>query len=124
VPAVLSELPLSPRQRLDDAIRAVSYLPFGGTDCALPIVWAGEQGKAYDTFQVYTDNETWAGRIHPHQALRRYREHTGIDARLVVVGMTANDVSIADPSDPGMLDVAGFDAAVPNLIADFSRATI
>ena len=29
--------------------------------------------------------------------------------------------TIADPSDLGMLDVAGFDAAVPNLVADFSR---
>jgi 60 kDa SS-A/Ro ribonucleoprotein len=123
-PTVLSALPISPRQRLDDAIRAVSDLPFGGTDCAAPILWAHEHGKAYDTFQVYTDNETWAGSIHPHEALRRYRERTGIDARLVVAGMTANDVSIADPSDPGMLDVAGFDAAVPNLIADFSRGTV
>ena len=123
-PAVLSELPISPRQRLDDAIRAVSNLPFGGTDCALPMLWAQEHGKAYDTFQVYTDNETWAGSTHPHQALQQYRERTGIDARLVVVGMTANDVSIADPADPGMLDAAGFDAAVPNLIADFSRSTI
>jgi 60 kDa SS-A/Ro ribonucleoprotein len=35
--------------------------------------------------------------------------------------MTANDVSIADPSDPGMLDVAGFDAAAPGLLAAFSR---
>jgi 60 kDa SS-A/Ro ribonucleoprotein len=121
---VLSELPISPRQRLDDAIRAVSNLPFGGTDCALPILWAQQHGNAYDSFQVYTDNETWAGSIHPHQALHRYRERTGIDARLAVVGMTASDVSIADPSDPGMLDVAGFDAAVPNLIADFSRGTI
>jgi 60 kDa SS-A/Ro ribonucleoprotein len=121
---VLSALPISPRQRLDDAIRAVSDLPFGGTDCAAPILWAHEHGKAYDTFQVYTDNETWAGSIHPHEALRRYRERTGIDARLVVAGMTANDVSIADPSDPGMLDVAGFDAAVPSLIADFSRGTV
>ncbi|QYN38510.1 TROVE domain-containing protein [Pseudonocardia sp. DSM 110487] len=123
-PTVLSELPISPRQRLDDAIRAVSNLPFGGTDCALPILWAQEQGKAYDSFQVYTDNETWAGSTHPHQALRRYREHSGIDARLVVVGMTASDVSISDPNDPGSLDVAGFDAAVPNLIADFSRGDV
>ena len=28
----------SPRQRLDDAVRAVSDLPFGGTDCALPML--------------------------------------------------------------------------------------
>lgn len=120
----LSRLSISPRQRLDDAIRAVSNLPFGGTDCAAPIVWATETGQQFDTFQVYTDNETWAGAIHPHQALVRYRERTGIDARLVVVGMTANDVSIADPGDPGMLDVAGFDSAAPNLIADFSRHTL
>lgn len=120
----LTELSISPRQRLDDAIRAISGLPFGGTDCALPMTWALEQGHEFDTFVVYTDNETWAGNIHPHQALRQYREKTGIAARLVVVGMTANDVSIADPADPGMLDVAGFDSAVPNLISDFSRGDL
>ena len=38
--------------------------------------------------------------------------------------MTATDVRIADPADPGMLDVAGFDAAVPTLIADFSRGEV
>jgi 60 kDa SS-A/Ro ribonucleoprotein len=120
----LSELAISPRQRLDDAIRAVSGLPFGGTDCALPMTWATDRGLELDTFVVYTDNETWAGSSHPHQALRRYRERSGIDARLVVVGMTANDVSIADPADPGMLDVAGFDAAVPGMVADFSRGDL
>jgi 60 kDa SS-A/Ro ribonucleoprotein len=39
----------------------------------------------------------------------------------VVVGMTATEFSIADPSDPGMLDVAGFDAAVPSLVSQFAR---
>jgi 60 kDa SS-A/Ro ribonucleoprotein len=38
-----------------------------------------------------------------------------------VVGMTATNFSIADPNDPGSLDVAGFDSAVPQLITDFSR---
>ena len=45
----------------------------------------------------------------------------GIDAKLIVVGMAANEFSIADPDDPGMLDVAGFDLSVPNLISEFSR---
>lgn len=120
----LTELAISPRQRLDDAIAAVSRLPFGSTDCALPMVWAEQTGREFDTFVVLTDNETWAGPIHPHQALVRYRERSGIDARLVVVGMTATDVSLADPSDAGMLDVAGFDAAAPGLIADFSRGDL
>lgn len=122
--AALTELSISPRQRLDDAIRAVSNLPFGGTDCALPMLWAQQNKREYDTIIVVTDSETWAGNIHPHQALREYRERVVPDARLIVVGMTANDVSIADPADPGSLDVAGFDSAVPNLIADVSRRSL
>lgn len=117
----LTPLSISPRQRLDDAIKSVSNLEFGGTDCAAPMLHAQRTGLEVDTFVLFTDNETWAGSIHPHQALREYREKTGIDARLVVVGMTATQFSIADPSDAGMLDVAGFDSAVPNLISDFSR---
>jgi len=73
-----------------------------------------------DVFVVYTDSETWAGAIHPVQALRRYRERMGIAAKLVVVAMASNGFSIADPDDAGMLDVVGFDAATPGLIADFA----
>ena len=120
----ISELSISPRQRLDDAIRSISDLPFGSTDCALPMIWAGERNRDYDTIIVITDNETWAGRTHPHQALEAYRRKVGHDVRQIVVGMTATDCSIADPNDPHTLDVAGFDSAVPNLIADFSRGTV
>ena len=77
-----------------------------------------------DTFVIYTDNETWAGRIHPFEALNAYRQQTGISARQVVVGMTATRFTIADPSDPGSLDIVGFDTATPNLISDFSRGDI
>jgi 60 kDa SS-A/Ro ribonucleoprotein len=58
---------------------------------------------------IYTDSETWAGHIHPIQALRDYRHASGIDARLVVVGMVSHGFSIADSADSGMLDVVGFD---------------
>ncbi|NYJ03510.1 60 kDa SS-A/Ro ribonucleoprotein [Nocardioides thalensis] len=119
--AVLKRLRISPRQRLDDALRVVDRMPMGGTDCALPMLYAAKERLAVDTFVVYTDNETWAGSVHPHQALRDYRQRSGIAARLVVVGMTATHFSIADPNDAGMLDVVGFDAAVPSLVADFAR---
>ncbi|KRD14120.1 hypothetical protein ASE48_03590 [Mycobacterium sp. Root265] len=59
--------------------------------------------------------------MHPHQALAEYRRKTGIPARLVVVAMTATGNSIADPADPGQLDVSGFDGSVPQLLADFGR---
>lgn len=117
----LIDLPISPRQRLDDVVRTVSGLRFGGTDCALPMLWALENGYAFDTFVVYTDSETWAGRAHPSQALQQYRQKTGIAAKLVVVGMEGNRFTIADPRDPGMLDVVGFDTRTPQAIAEFAR---
>lgn len=120
----LTELTISPRQRLDDVIRTIDRQDFGGTDCALPMIWAKANSLEFDTFLVWTDNETWAGEIHPFQALREYREASGIDAKLIVCGMTATDFTIADPKDNGMLDVTGFDSAVPNLIADFSAGRI
>ena len=119
-----TELAISPRQRLDDVIRTVSNLPFGGTDCALPMIKALKLGLEVDTFLVITDNETWHGNVHPHQALAEYRRKTGIPARLVVWGMTATNVTIADPTDPGMLDLVGVDSAAPQLLADFSRGDV
>jgi 60 kDa SS-A/Ro ribonucleoprotein len=114
-------LPLSPSMRLDDAVRTVSDLPFDGTDAAQPMLYALARGISADAFVVYTDSETWAGAIHPVQALRQYRERTGIAAKLVVVGLVSNGFSIADPNDAGMLDVVGFDTAAPAAIADFIR---
>lgn len=120
----VSELDLSPRRRLDDNVRSISGLPFGGTDCALPMIYAKEKGLEIDVFVVYTDSETWHGAIHPSQALVAYRKATGINAKLIVVGMAANDFSIADPKDAGMLDVVGFDTAAPNIMAAFARGEI
>ncbi len=45
----------------------------------------------------------------------------GIPAKLIVVGMTATGFTIADPNDAGMLDVVGFDASAPAMIARFAR---
>ena len=83
-----------------------------------------QREREIDTFVIYTDSETWAGDVHPAQALRDYRHASGIDARLVVVGMVSNGFSIADPADPGMLDVVGFDTATPQLISDFARGAL
>ena len=119
----ISPLAISPRSRLDDVVKAVSDLPFGGTDCALPMLWAAENKVPVDIFCLYTDSETWAGDIHPVQALRQYRAKMGIGAKLVVIGMVSNGFSIADPQDGGMLDVVGFDTSTPSIIADFATGT-
>ena len=103
-------------------MKRISGLAFGGTDCALPMLEAQKHRWPVDLFVIYTDSETWAGKVHPSQALRQYRERTGIPAKLVVVGMASNGFTIADPSDGGMLDVVGFDTATPQVIADFAAA--
>ena len=118
----ITPVSISPHTRLDDVIARISAIPFGGTDCALPMLYAAAHGIQADVFVVYTDNETWAGDIHPAQALQQYRQKSGIPAKLVVVGMTATQFSIADPAEAGMMDVVGFDTAAPSLIADFARA--
>jgi 60 kDa SS-A/Ro ribonucleoprotein len=120
----VSPLPLSKRQRLDDILATVDNLAFGGTDCALPMLYALDRKRKVDHFVIYTDSETWFGGIHPSQALQQYREKTGISARLTVVGMVSNGFSIADPNDPGMLDVVGFDSAAPQLMADFAAGRL
>jgi 60 kDa SS-A/Ro ribonucleoprotein len=119
--AALTPLGISAKQRLDDAIRVVADLPFGGTDCSLPMVYAKEQNLEVDAFVVYTDSETWAGKIHPDEALRQYRRASGIPAKLVVVGMLSNGFTIANPNDAGMLDVVGFDTATPQVMSEFVR---
>jgi 60 kDa SS-A/Ro ribonucleoprotein len=117
----ITRVALSPRMRLDSVIEKIRAIPMGGTDCALPMVWARRNRLRVSAFVTYTDSETWAGKIHPSQALRQYRNEFVGDAKAAVVGMTSNGFTLADPNDRGMLDVAGFDAGAPAVIADFVR---
>lgn len=114
---------LDPR-KMGDFAQTVNYLrsfPYMGTDCALPMLDAMRKGIAVDAFIIYTDNETWAGGVHPVKALEQYRNQSGIDAKLVVVGMTATKFTIADPNDPGMLDVVGLSSDAISVIHQFIK---
>ena len=117
----ITRVNLSPCMRLADVIKRIEAIPMGGTDCALPMVWAARNKLNVSAFIAYTDSETWAGNIHPAQALRQYRDGFVGDAKAVVVGMTSNGFTLADPNNRGMLDVVGFDTTVPAVIADFVR---
>jgi 60 kDa SS-A/Ro ribonucleoprotein len=118
---------IRPEMTIQDAIKATD-VPFGATDCALPMTEAlkmyTDNGVGIDVFCVYTDNETYAPNIHPQVALEQYRETTGIDAKLIVVGMVANQLTIADPKDKNTLNLAGFDTSTPELISMFVRGLI
>lgn len=116
----VTELHINPNKGLQDALRTVKGLPMGPTDCALPMVYATEKKLDVDAFVIVTDNDTWIGDVHPHEALNTYRRKMQKpDAKLIVLATQATPFTIADPSDPGMLDIAGFDSAVPGLINSF-----
>lgn len=118
----LQRVDMGRRADLAAVHRTFDAIPMGGTDCALPIEHARTHRIPVDTFVVYTDNETWFGKVHPAAALRAYRAAMNRPAKLIVVGMLGNAFTIADPNDPGMLDVVGFDSSAPAVMADFARA--
>ena len=118
------DLGITPKMDLSTVIKKISNLPFARTDCAIPMEYALKNKIEVDTFIIITDNETYAGRQHPFQALKAYRQGMGIDAKLMVMATTATPFTIADPSDPGMLDFVGFDASAPRVMADFSAGRI
>ena len=91
------------------------------SDASLPIQDALKRGLDVDAFVILTGNQTWAGDCHPAQALHRYRRATGNPAKLVVIAMAASQCIIADPDDALQMNVAGFDAHVPALVANFIR---
>jgi len=117
----LVNLNITPKTRLQDAMRNTQMANFGATDLSLPMEYAIAHRLPVDAFVIYTDNEVNVGRRHPFQALSEYRRVMGISAKMIVVGMTATPFSIANPSDAGMMDIAGFDTAAPGLMADFVR---
>jgi 60 kDa SS-A/Ro ribonucleoprotein len=113
------DLKINAKQSLEDMIKYMDRLPFDGTDCSLPMEWALKNKVKVDAFVVYTDNETYEGTRHPSVALQEYRKKVNPEAKLIVVGLTATEFSIADQNDKGMLDVVGFDTATPNIIREF-----
>jgi 60 kDa SS-A/Ro ribonucleoprotein len=143
----LIDLGLNPKMRLDTVVSTMANIPFGATDCSLPMLAAmgragsirrgtfygsyGSYGRApmptwqgspdIDAFVIITDNETNMNEQPPARVLKDYRRESGRPAKLVVLATTPTSFTIADPKDGGMLDVAGFDSAVPQLVGDFIR---
>lgn len=115
-------VPVTRESTLDDLIAAVTAVPDGYTDCTLPVTWAYKQKRMYDAFVVFTDSEPCCFRS-PSKALRQYRKALEVpDARLIVASTSAGKFSIADPNDPGMLDVVGLDSSALAVMSNFIAA--
>lgn len=112
-------LDISFRDRYQTAMATVRNAPSGGTDCSLPIRYALDNGLEIDAFIILTDEENWAGRMHPVEALQEYRRLTGIQAKMIAVGMQAVGYSVVWPDDAGCLALVGMDTSVPQIINSF-----
>lgn len=93
--------------------------PGGSTDCSLPISWASANEKTVDVFIILTNNQTF-GRENPADTLMMYRQKSSVFSKLIVCGLIANNLSIADPEDCGMLDICGFDSLAVDVIRNFA----
>lgn len=116
------DLGITAKDDLRTACAKVQKQNFGSTDCSIPMLYAMKERLDVDCFAVITDNETYAGSTHPSQALKAYRNASGIRAKQVVIATAATPFSIADPNDPLTLDVVGFDTATPQAISEFVRS--
>lgn len=116
----MGALPIKPEMDLKRVLDVMQPFNWGSTDCSLPMEHALQSKmEGINKFCVYTDNETYAGRRQPVQALAEYRQKHVSDAKLIVCGTSVTNFTIADPKDPGMMDIVGFDAAAPALIQGF-----
>jgi 60 kDa SS-A/Ro ribonucleoprotein len=93
----------------------------GGTDLSLPFRWAQQEKVTVDGIVLFTDNQTWAGRQHPVQALASYRQSLNPHAQVVIASMTATGFTINEPGDAGVLNLAGMDASLPQVVNGFIR---
>ncbi len=117
------DLGISSRDRIDAAMQKCQR-SYGGTDASIAITHAQNNKYPVDCFVVISDGESWAGSVHASQALVEYRQKMGRDSKLVVINMVANRTRLGDPTDPGTLDIVGFDASVPTLISGFFGANV
>jgi 60 kDa SS-A/Ro ribonucleoprotein len=115
----MKELGISRRMHVTTACEKALALNWGSTDCGMPYKDALARGEDYDVFINITDNDTNSGGS-PHQTLREYRQKTGVAAKQIVIATYNSPFTIADPDDAGSLDLAGFDAASPAIVADFA----
>lgn len=117
-----AEIPMNSGSSPRQARKAMQEMRgFQGTDAAIPIQHAMDNNIPADCFVIITDNETWSGNRHPTEALNEYRKKMGVPAKLISVGLTATRSSIADPADPGQLDVVGCTPDLLSIITGFAK---
>lgn len=113
-------LPVSRRDSVTGAMQKLEQNVQGnGTDCALPALMAAQSDLDVDAIVIYSDQETWAGNIHPAQALDALRRKLNKPVKLANVAMAYNGYTLSDTTDPNSMDFVGFDTSTPQAVSAF-----
>ncbi|XP_029380416.1 RNA-binding protein RO60 [Echeneis naucrates] len=99
-------------------------IPGGNTDCTLPITWATENGKAVDMFIILTNNPLWTFSASPVESLKKHRQISGANSKLVMCGLTSIGHTLADTEDRGLLSICGFDLGAFTVICNLAQDLI
>ena len=106
---------------LDQVLQAVQRSDWGMTDISSGILEALKYKRKYGAFVVITDNDVNSG-IKPSEAMKQYRAGMKLpNTKLAVIATQGTNLSIADPADPLMLDMVGFDSHGPKILQDCIR---
>ncbi|KAJ4937007.1 hypothetical protein JOQ06_001591 [Pogonophryne albipinna] len=99
-------------------------IPGGSTDCTLPISWATESGKAADVFIILTNNPVWTFTASPVPSLKKHRQQSGANSKLVMCGLTSIGHAIADTEDRGLVSICGLDLGAFSVIRNLAQDLI
>ena len=112
----------------DNAVRHNAILALGkieATEAVPTLIRTLHQEKDIDAFIIYTDSIPKNSNLRsPSEALNQYNEKMEKNAKLIICAMRSNEFTIADPENPNMLDICGFDKCVPEIISSFCQNLI
>jgi len=111
---VIWGIDITPKHRLEQVCEAIAS-GGGFPDASLAMRDAQNRGLEVDAFVIIAGNRPSI------EALEEYRCWSGIPAKLVVIAMGSNSMSIVDPDDAFQLGIAGFDASVPDVVSEFLK---
>jgi len=90
----------------------------GGTAVSRVIERIEADGVAADAIVIVTDEQSWYGR-HPVAAFDDYKRRINRNAKLVVLSLAADGISLTDPERSDQMTVAGWTPDAADIVARF-----
>ena len=121
---------INKRSNLNDMIGLTDGWNFGGTDIASVTKYMVKNNIDVDVIFIGSDGETWAGDEHVDYSVNKYRNKVGHDVKVIFANTVPNRWSLTniksqkENCNPNYLDIAGFDASLPQLVQEFVLGNI